>query len=220
MSSKKATKIENEIEDPKAVYLDVFDKSKDLKSLADEIQNISNNKDFEILKSDKENYKNAESLYRERRELLKEIPNFWATIFTNLFLGLGSFENLPQYVSDFFVEESETDFTLYIDFKENNIIKNKQIVISAQTPSKPENMLEETKITSTPVELYEKSKENNKHPDMDDQFEPEELEEIQGFLRFLKEPTKEICSFIVGTIWMDPIASFNNDQSDDEDDEE
>ncbi|KAM9982003.1 hypothetical protein ACTFIY_004304 [Dictyostelium cf. discoideum] len=216
---KKEVEVEFEKDDPKAVYLELFDKDTELKSLSDEIEKLTGEKDLELMKCDKDIYKSAEPLYRERRALLLEIPDFWATIFTNLFLKLGFVDELTMCVDDFFVEDTETEFRLFIDFRENDIISNKQVIITVTTPTTSEELSQEVKISTTPIELKQNKTETEKKNKDDDEEEEEEEEEdeISGFLKFLLNPTKDIATFIVGSVWSNPIDSFCNDDDEDYD---
>ncbi|KAM9964301.1 hypothetical protein ACTFIW_004057 [Dictyostelium discoideum] len=220
---KKEVEVEFEKDDPKAVYLELFDKDTELKSLSDEIEKLTGEKDLELMKCDKDIYKSAEPLYRERRALLLEIPDFWATIFTNLFLKLGFVDELTMCVDDFFVEDTETEFRLFIDFRENDIISNKQVIITVTTPTTSEELSQEVKISTTPIELKQnktekKNKDSKKSTDDNEQEEEEdEDDEISGFLKFLLNPTKDIATFIVGSVWSNPIDSFCNDDDEDYD---
>ncbi|KAN0036607.1 hypothetical protein ACTFIV_001909 [Dictyostelium citrinum] len=209
-NQKKQVEVEFEKDDPKAVYLELFDKDTELKSLSDEIEKLTTEKDLELMKCDKDIYKSAEPLYRERRALLLEIPEFWSTIFTNLFLGLGFVDELTMCVDDFFVEDTETEFRLYIDFRENDIISNKQVVITVTTPTSAEELTQEVKISTTPIEL--KNQKNNSEKKNKEDGDDDDEEETSGFLKFLLNPTKDIATFIVGSVWSDPIASFCNDE--------
>ncbi|KAN0027205.1 hypothetical protein ACTFIU_009892 [Dictyostelium citrinum] len=212
-NQKKQVEVEFEKDDPKAVYLELFDKDTELKSLSDEIEKLTTEKDLELMKCDKDIYKSAEPLYRERRALLLEIPEFWSTIFTNLFLGLGFVDELTMCVDDFFVEDTETEFRLYIDFRENDIISNKQVVITVTTPTTAEELTQEVKISTTPIEL--KKQKNDSEKENKEDGDDEDEEETSGFLKFLLNPTKDIATFIVGSVWSDPIASFCNDDDED-----
>ncbi|KAK5578040.1 hypothetical protein RB653_002991 [Dictyostelium firmibasis] len=212
---KKEIEVEFEKDDTKAQYLELFDKDTELKSLSDEIEKLTSEKDLELMKCDKDIYKSAEPLYRERRALLLEIPEFWSTIFTNLFLTLGFVDELTMCIDDFFVEDTETEFRLYIDFRENDIISNKQVVITVKTPTSAEELTQEVKITTTPIELKQEKKTEKKNKDEDE--DDDEEDGIGGFLKFLLNPTKDIATFIVGSVWSNPIASFCNDDDDDDD---
>ncbi|KAN0035698.1 hypothetical protein ACTA71_004984 [Dictyostelium dimigraforme] len=208
---KKEVEVEFEKDNPETVYLELYNKDTELKSLSVEIKKLTGEKDLEIMKCDKDIYKSAEPLYRERRQLLLEIPEFWSTIFTNLFLRLGFVDELTMCVDDFFVEDTEKEFRLFIDFRKNDIIADKQVIITVKTPTTAEELEQEIKISTTPIELLKKIPEKkNKGPEE----EEEEEEDVTGFLSFLLNPTKDICTYIVGSVWTDPISSFCDDEED------
>eukprot|EP01132_Coremiostelium_polycephalum_P009628 gene9628-11800_t len=132
--------------------LESIESNKELKDQVDKIQYLKDENDFKTMKIDKDIFKETKTLYEERRELLKEIPDFWSSIFSAFFE-----DPTTQHVLDFFVEDTDKECKLYFSFKENEIIKNKEITITMKSPTSVEEMQSETlPIETTPIELIQK----------------------------------------------------------------
>ncbi|KYR01137.1 nucleosome assembly family protein [Tieghemostelium lacteum] len=205
MSNKQA-KTENK----KDVKDDTNELNPEITKVLEDIEKIHSEQTLEILKADKLLYKShLYPIFKKRGELLKTIPNFWSNLFG--FFVQGTSET-AKYITDFFVEDTEDNCKLTFTLAENDILKNKEVVLTVISPKTVEELQAESTVNTSGIDTKKTDK---------------EIEE-DTILNLFKTPVNDICTTIVQEIWSDPIQSYlkyitdeeeieNDDDNDDED---
>ncbi|KAF2074124.1 hypothetical protein CYY_004566 [Polysphondylium violaceum] len=213
---KKVQKVEQPKEEQvktEKTLLEIIDENKDLKDTLDEIDSLIHQKDFSCMNVDRLLYDDLEPYYKERRDILKNIPDFWAVVITNFFLTFNTIDELTSYVSDVFIVEGKESIKLTFEFSKNDIIENDKIELVFQTPTCFEEMDKEMEITATEVKLLKKESDKKDKKDDDDDDDDEDFEKEEAFLEFLKKPTTDLFTSLVASIWREPTSLYKDPKS-------
>lgn len=210
---KKVQKVEpKEQVNPEKELLEIIDENKDLKDTLDEIDSLIHQKDFSCMNVDRLLYDDLEPYYKERRDILKKIPDFWAVVMTNyLLMAFNTIDELTSYVKDIFIIEGKDSIKLTLEFTKNDIIENDQVEIVFQTPTCFEEMDKDMDIKATEIKLLKKEETKKKEDDEDE--DDEDFDKEEAFLEFLKKPTADLFSSLVANIWREPTSLYKDPKS-------
>ncbi|EFA85784.1 nucleosome assembly protein family protein [Heterostelium album PN500] len=159
------------------------------------ITELGDKRELEILKVDKEEYKVTKEHYLKRAKELVKLEHFWKNVFQKIAPSLFTDEDdgLLSSLTDFFVEDTDTEFKLTFTFGKNNIVKDEKYTIICKTPVTLEDLKDTLDVTVEPeVKLKKKDSEC-------------------PFVGFLIQPSNQYCSVLVGECWKNPLQIYQQE---------